>query len=404
MTSRNGRCAARWSARSAIATDRKAAAGQSGERSQAIEGLRGLAALSVLGFHVWLYRDERPKPRTELFDRVMFNLHLGLLCFFVLSGFLLWRSFAAAALADSGTVGTLPYARRRFARIVPAYWASIAGCLAAYAIVGVDSMIPPLRELPLFLLFLQNYSVSTLMEINPVLWTLGVEMAFYCLLPVLGTAAVMLGRGRAWRQAGLLVVLAAVTFAWNATFHAEKSNEVARKALPAYLACFAAGMMVALWVESRRRRGESPLRPVATASLFMTGVALVALGGTWKEMPGTLVDLRAPFINFVPSVGFALLVAAVSAGSGRWARAPGVLPLAAAGVISYGLYLWHVPVILVMWEMGWLPTDLAARMAVVLAASIALGWTSWRLVERPAIAWGARDARRRGATPVGRPG
>jgi len=358
----------------------------------------------VLGFHVWLYRDERPKPRSALFDHVMFNLHLGLLCFFVLSGFLLWRSFAAAALADSGTVGTVPYARRRFARIVPAYWASIAGCIAAYWIVGLDSMIPTIGELPLFLLFLQNYSLATLMEINPVLWTLCVEMAFYCLLPLLGVAVILLGRGRAWRQAGLLALLAVTTFAWNATFYAEKSNEVARKALPAFLACFAAGMMVALWVEARKRRGDPPLRTVATAALFMAGVALVVLGGTWKEMPGTLGDLRAPFINFVPSVGFALVVAAVSAGSGRWSRAPGVRPLAAAGVISYGLYLWHVPVIIVMWELGCLPADLAARMAVVLAVSIVLGYASWRLVERPAIAWGARDAGERAVAPAGRAG
>ena len=68
-------------------------------RSAAIDGIRGLAALSVLGFHVWLYRENRPKgDRSLLFDQIGFALHLGLVCFFVLSGFLLYRAFARAAL------------------------------------------------------------------------------------------------------------------------------------------------------------------------------------------------------------------------------------------------------------------------------------------------------------------
>ena len=91
-------------------------------RSAAIDGIRGLAALSVLGFHVWLYRENRPMgERTLLFDQVGFALHLGLVCFFVLSGFLLYRAFARAALGGPrAQVGT--YAIRRVARIVPAYY------------------------------------------------------------------------------------------------------------------------------------------------------------------------------------------------------------------------------------------------------------------------------------------
>ena len=61
-------------------------------RTGALDGLRGLAALSVVGFHVWLYRPDRVTgERTEFGDRVFFELHLGLICFFVLSGFLLYR-------------------------------------------------------------------------------------------------------------------------------------------------------------------------------------------------------------------------------------------------------------------------------------------------------------------------
>src|SRR5258705_6456505 len=90
------------------------------ERSRALDGLRGLAALSVLSFHVWLYRVDRPHgSHPTLVDKVLFEANLGLICFFVLSGYLLYRPFARAALTGSGRVRVRRFAARRVARIVP---------------------------------------------------------------------------------------------------------------------------------------------------------------------------------------------------------------------------------------------------------------------------------------------
>src|SRR4051812_22412462 len=98
-------------------------------RTAGLDGLRALAALSVLCLHVWLYA--RPDPaaptRLEVLDQAAFELRLGLVFFFLLSGYLLYRAFAAAALRRAAPVDVGRYARRRFARIVPAYWLSIAG-------------------------------------------------------------------------------------------------------------------------------------------------------------------------------------------------------------------------------------------------------------------------------------
>src|SRR5947207_4435983 len=88
-------------------------------RNNALDGLRAIAALGVLTFHSWLYRTGRPPgPRTSLTDHLLFQGNLGLICFFVLSGFLLYRVFARAALTgDRLDLGA--YARRRVARILP---------------------------------------------------------------------------------------------------------------------------------------------------------------------------------------------------------------------------------------------------------------------------------------------
>ena len=82
---------------------------------------------------------------------------------------------------------------------MPAYWVCGAGCLVLYAPSGYHAITPSARELPLFALFLQNYSLSTMGDLNPVTWTLCVEVAFYALLPLLGWVAWRLGPRRSPR-------------------------------------------------------------------------------------------------------------------------------------------------------------------------------------------------------------
>ena len=71
-------------------------------------------------------------------------------------------------------------------------------------------------------------------------------------------------------------------------------------------------------------------------------------------------------------------------------------PLARIGVVSYGLYLWHLPLLLVLRDAGALPHDLVPRTLVVLGVALVAATLSWRLVERPALTWasGAPPPRR----------
>src|SRR5437763_17055473 len=148
-------------------------------RAAGLDGLRALAALSVLCFHAWLYGFPNPSgvSRDNVFDRVMFEMRLGLVFFFVLSGYLLYRAFARAALNADGRVDVRRYARRRVARIVPAYWVATLGAIVLlWGGRGTPGIrLPNASDLPLYAIFGQNYSLDTILRLNPVTWTLCAE-------------------------------------------------------------------------------------------------------------------------------------------------------------------------------------------------------------------------------------
>jgi peptidoglycan/LPS O-acetylase OafA/YrhL len=325
----------------------------------------------------------------------MFQGNLGLICFFVLSGYLLYRTFARASLtgrrADLGG-----YARRRVARIVPAYYVCVAGCLLLYAVVGYKAVLPPSSGLPLFAVFGQNYSMDTLMKVDPVMWTLCVEAAFYVALPLLGLIAFLLGRRRVGLQAVLLAGLVVLSAGWDQIVHARHLGPIASKSLVTYIGHFALGMLVALWIERRRLRPDyrGPLGPSATAALVALGVAVIAWNAyVFEAFPGDSFS-RVVLAKLPTALGFALIVAAAAGGTGpsvSWLRSR---PLVAVGIVSYGVYLWHLPLILVVRQLGLLPAAVLPRFAVVLPLALAVATLSWKLVERPAIQRAASGRRR----------
>jgi peptidoglycan/LPS O-acetylase OafA/YrhL len=319
-------------------------------RRPSLDGLRALAALSVVCFHVWLYGEQgTPNPRTALGDKVLFEANLGLICFFVLSGYLLYRSFARAAVRGGRPVDLRIYALRRLSRILPAYYGCIAGCLLLFGLAGYADITPEPRYLPLFGVLAQGYSHHSAGLVNPVTWTLCVEAAFYLVLPLLGLLALRLGPSRPVAQVAVLVGLVVATAAWHDLARILEWDAIAWRALPSYLGHFAFGMLTAVWVERRRahRPGEQRTGVAGTAALALAGVALVVANGAWHETaPGTPVRMM---LGTLPAaLGFALLIAAAETGRGPAVGWLSARPLAAVGLVSYGLYLWHLPLILVV--------------------------------------------------------
>jgi peptidoglycan/LPS O-acetylase OafA/YrhL len=360
--------------------------------------------------------------RNTLFDKAMFEMRLGLVFFFVLSGYLLYRGFARAALTGEVRVDVRRYARRRVARIVPAYWVAMLGAIAllwgARGMPGVR--LPAASDLPLFAVFGQNYSLGTIMRLNPVTWTLCVEAVFYVLLPLLGWAAWRLGPRARGRQALLVGALIPLGLAWNALVHEHAWNILASKALPAYLPYFACGMLLALWSEARRERaawpgggsppsagdgspptvggaappgGPPPLGGRASAALVVGGFAVVAADAYWHATaaPRAVNSWLAVVADFPAGLGFALVVAAVVMGGGAATRWMSARPLAWVGLVSYGVYMWHVPLILFERRIGLFPHAYVVRLLVVLVPVLLVAAVSWYLVERPAITWAGRS-------------
>jgi peptidoglycan/LPS O-acetylase OafA/YrhL len=362
-------------------------------RLASLDGLRGIAALSVFTFHGWLYT--MPKPvatdRSSFGDYAAHELRLGLVLFFVLSGFLLSRSWFAAALDGRGLPDVRCYARARIARIAPAYYVALLGSIVLlWRLSGTPGLrLPPGHEIPLFVVFAQNFSPASVMKLNPPTWSLAVEVMFYALLPLIGWLAVRLPRRRRY-QALIPLALLVLGVAYNWAIAGLDLGMTFSKTLAAMLPYFAAGMLAALVLHGRT------IRTATKRTLIAGGLALVLADATLKAAaPAHGVDATAVFsvIRDLPSaLGFALVVGALAvAPRGRVLGGP---VLVGMGTISYGFYLWHVPVLMVLRGHGLLPLDPALGTLVAFVPALAVSVLSWFAIERPIIAWAGRRNRR----------
>ena len=363
-------------------------------RSASLDGLRGLAALSIFVFHGWLYTMPAPDAtdRSSVGDYAAHELRLGLVAFFVLSGFLLSRPWFAAALGGRTPPSLRRYVRARAARILPAYYAALTGSIVLlWGLKGTPGLrLPPAGELPLFAVFGQNFSPASVMKLDPPMWSLAVEVMFYALLPLIGWLALRLAPRRS-TQALVPLALLALGLLYNRAIAGQDLGMTFSKSLAAMLPYFALGMLAALALHGRTV-GIGLKRMLVAA-----GVALIAADATAKAVDAAAgIAAQALFlvIRDLPSAtGFALIVGALAgAPSGRIV---GGRMLAGMGTISYGFYLWHVPVLMVLRGHGLLPLNPVLGTAVALVPALAVSTLSWFALERPILSWTARCDRRR---------
>jgi peptidoglycan/LPS O-acetylase OafA/YrhL len=223
------------------------------------------------------------------------------------------------------------------------------------------------------------------------------------LLPLLGVVAWRLGPRARGAQAAVVAALIPLGLVWNALVHEYGWNILASKALPAYLPYFAFGMLLALWAEQRPERGARPASPRATAALVAGGFALVAADAYWHATaaPRAVNAWLAVLADIPAGLGFALIVGAAVIGGGAATRWMSVRPLAWVGLVSYGVYMWHVPLILFARRMDVLPSAYPLRLLVVVPPVLLAAAASWYLVERPFIAWAGRPRLSRGSAGRG---
>jgi peptidoglycan/LPS O-acetylase OafA/YrhL len=367
-----------------------------------LDGVRAIAAYGVIATHVGFNtgRSQVDRPFAPLLARLDFGVTL----FFLLSGYLLFRPFAVAALHERPSPRVLSFWWRRLLRIAPAYWLTIVVVLAV-----LTTRHPTGHDWRSYLLLTETYDNHNVDPSLTHMWTLAVEISFYALLPALAAAGVRLA-GRRWsRLSGQLAVLASMAvlaLAANLVAHAVEGDGARGLLwLPAYLDWFALGMLLAVvsahpaepapWMAALRGIATAPVTCwLVGASLFW--LATLPLAGPRSLVPPTAWEWTMKHYLYGAAAFFLLAPVAL----GRTVLVDRLLGnrfIGWLGTISYGVYLWHLPLLIAIQRwMGWPVFTghfLGLYVLTVLAATGAAA-TSWYLFERPLLRRFSRPWRR----------
>jgi peptidoglycan/LPS O-acetylase OafA/YrhL len=364
-------------------------------RFRQVDAMRALAALSVVYYHV-AFRFPRPGSATSavayLSQRNAGPPITAVVLFFVISGFVLYRPFVRARFDGDPPPAPLPYALRRFARIVPGYWVALAIVSAWLGYSYVFSVDGFLR----YFCFTQLYgNAHTLNGGISVAWSLCVEITFYIAVPLLAASARRLGRRTSLiaSELQLCAAMVAISLAWQVLLFATLPNSNTWRlsllpALPGSLELFAAGMLLAVFSVDYERRSNPRAwagRVNATPAIAWIGaLALIGLEGWLTTQLHGLVWWIVT--NALKLLACALLLAPLALGPQERGLLRRVLGSRAAvwlGTISYGIYLWHYPLLIKLGPSLTRHGELYT-VVVIAALSAAAGALSYYLVERPA--------------------
>ena len=358
----------------------------------ALDGLRAVAIALVIGFHAGLGH--------------LATGFIGVDAFFVLSGFLM-ANVLAGEFAATGTVRLRRFYARRVRRLLPAAVATVVVVCAISVVVET-----PLRRATFgpdaraALLYFANwhfrgnatdYFAETL-ESSPFLhfWSLAIEEQFYVAFPVVVLAALVLGRRvgarwTRWQRWPLRVVLgagAAASLAYQLVLAGDDPigayygtfARLYQLLAGAWAATMLAGSPRVAAIAARRPRLPAAVAAGGLAGLVVTGTDALSMSASSRGVVATACALA--------------VVAGVELGQQAGvARVLASDPLVYLGRISYGIYLWHWPLIVLSRPL----LDLTAMQTAALSAigGAALAALSFQMLELP-----IRESRPLGRRPV----
>ncbi|WP_344102238.1 acyltransferase [Nocardiopsis rhodophaea] len=414
-----------------------------------LDGIRAIAALMVLVFHVAIETGAALHP--GVFGALLSGGQYGVPLFFALSGLLLYRPWARAALDGTPRPAALPYLWRRALRVLPAYWIVAVTALLLWSDNRLGSVSAWVEVMTLtFTYDLDPWWVGTGPYGLGQMWSLCVEVSYYLLLPVIafllaryaargGPGGRRNGRGAAdtsgapsasivdARAKRLLIGLAALVvlslLAFFPQFYPEPRPYM-HSWLPRTLGMFAVGMGLAVVSEWAWRESgpDGPVRRfcrtvpraatlcwalAAIVYLLLctpaAGPRFVGVDGLWVGWFNTTASMAFAFFLIAPvalmprhdtapeSTDGAAPAPRSRWSDGAWLRTLLAHPVSVyLGKISYGIFLWQF-VVLYLWR-GFTGQEIFSGsfwfdIVPVTLGTILCAAATYRWVEGPSRRW-----------------
>jgi len=355
-----------------------------------LDGLRALAVLAVLAYHLGL--GWAPGGL------------LGVGVFFTLSGYLI-TDLLLGQYAQTGSLRLLDFWFRRARRLLPALFVMLAVVIAWVALLHRSQLAGLRGAVGAAAAYVSNWYLigqhtSYFARFGPPsplghLWSLAVEEQFYLVWPwllLLGLALVRPRRGTGSRAAtgtgaagryGLaavsLVLAGASAAAMTMLYHPgyDPTRVYDGTDTRAFALLIGAALAFA-WPTRQPQRGVSAVSRWCLDGVGFVGLLVIA-ALVWRTNEYSPFMYRGGLV--VLSLATVLVLAAVAAPAGRLGALLGAGPLRWIGVRSYGIYLWHFPIIALTNPAD--GRDPASRAALQVAATIAVAALSWRFIEEP---------------------
>lgn len=347
----------------------------------ALDGLRGIALVAVLAYHAA--------------PQVLGGGFLGVEMFFVLSGFLL----VTLLLDEEGRRGLIDpwgYAARRLRRIAPALVVFLTALAAFAPWLAPDDAHRLPRDIIASVAGLTNWQLiaegasyfaqAGRPSLVRHLWSIAVEVQAYVLVPFLAAFVARNTKKRSVAVIGIGIALSATVMA---LLFASPDPSRAYFGTDARIGALLSGALVAVLVRGRGEKRRARMTPRATMLLFGTAAAVLCVLFVAADERARLLY---PGGFLLTQIATAMVIVAVF-GPGRPGRALSHPSLRWIGTRSYGIYLWHWPIVALLRpgvDVTW-PRAVTAVVGVALA--VALGALSYRFVEQPfllAQAWARR--------------
>ncbi len=361
------------------------ALGGSDHHRPEIQGLRALAVALVVVFHLWPTR--------------VSGGFIGVDVFFVISGYLITAHLLREVEA-TGRLRVVRFWARRVRRLLPASLFVLAvSAVAVVAVVPPSVWAQSVRQIIASTLYVQNWALAldavdymaadNVPTVAQHYWSLSLEEQFYLVWPVL-IACVVAGLGlwrrrqahhrgadeqgpdvRRWLTAGVAAVCV-LSLAWSA-FSTAQDQAFAYFSTLTRVWELGAGALGALVVLHR------PLQPRLAAVLGWSGLVAVVVAAAWFDGHTLFPGVAA----LVPVVG---TLAVIAAGRGAGLTSPGAWlshPVCRfVGDISFSIYLWHWPLIVLAPQVTGHALTLPESLVVV-ALTVLLAWLTKVFVEDP---------------------